>query len=224
LDQAQKFFPPALGTVIPNLVNLAPFTSPAYPGAAECRFDLSRNKRLRVLFLGRIHPVKGVDILLKATALLKERQTPISLQIAGDGHVAYVKKMRQLAHRLGLTDEDATFLGSVHGESKYSLLRASHILASPSQHENFGMVFVEALASGIPVVTTTNVCLGSELQATGAALIVERSATAFANAIARFIVARDEILRMGALGRAWAFRELDTQHLLLRFEALYGFA
>jgi glycosyltransferase involved in cell wall biosynthesis len=224
LVQAQKFFPPSLGVVIPNLLNLAPFASAVYPRVVEGRFEPSRDKRLRVLFLGRIHPVKGVDILLGATALLKERNTPISLQIAGDGQVAYVKKMRQLAQRLGLNDEDVTFLGSVQGEIKYSLLRTSHILASPSQHENFGMVFVEALASGTPVVTTTNVCLGPELRATGAALIVDRSATAFANAITRFIVARDEIVRMGALGRAWAFRELDKQHLLRRFEALYGFA
>jgi glycosyltransferase involved in cell wall biosynthesis len=223
LAQARRFFPPSLGMVIPNLVNLAPFVSPASADLAESRFNLVRNNRLRVLFLSRLHPVKGLDVLLEAAALLKERHSPVSLQVAGDGDVKYVEDMKRLARRLALTENDVTFLGSVHGELKYSLLRASDILALPSQHENFGMVFVEALASGVPVVTTTNVCLRSELQATGAAVIVDRSAKAFADAIARFIVSKDEILRMGALGRAWVFRDLDKRHLIRRFETLYGF-
>ena len=222
--QAQKFFPPALGTVIPNLVNLAPFMSPADPELAERRFRLTRNRRLRVLFLGRIHPVKGLDVLLEATQLLKRRQTPISLQIAGDGDIDYVNKMKQLSRQLGLDDEDVVFLGSVQGEMKYSLLRASQVLASPSKHENFGMAFAEALASGIPIITTSNVCLRSELELSGGAIIVDRSPPAFSDAIEKFIVARQEIIRMGSLGRAWAFRELDKQHLIRRFEALYGFA
>ncbi|GAB2552758.1 glycosyltransferase [Spirosoma aerophilum] len=110
-----------------------------------------------LLFVGRMHPIKGVDRLLMAlsgsTVFL---MSPYYLVIAGpDSDKAYAQTLQDMATRLGLSDK-VRFVGSVEGELKQLLYADAHLLILPSHSENFGNVVIESLAQGTPVIASTH--------------------------------------------------------------------
>lgn len=213
--------------IIPNLLDLTPYQSP--PGATRAREKFpSLNQtggdehRPTVLFLSRIHPGKGLEHLLGAMRLLKDRGTPCLLQIAGSGDAGYVASIKRLAGDLGLTQDDFAFLGFVTGDLKLSLYSACDLFALATSQENFGLVLVESLACGTPVVTTRGVDIWPELEGSGGVVIADATAEAFADAIGElFGPRRSELPAMGQQGREWVFRELDPRRVIERFEAMY---
>ncbi len=100
--------------------------------------------------LGRLHVNKGFDILLQAAALLRERGISVKLQIAGDGPED--DTLKTLAARLGLGAEDLEFTGWVTGPADY--LAKLDLFVLPSRVEPFGLVVVEAMAAGVPVISS----------------------------------------------------------------------
>ena len=107
-----------------------------------------------ILFLSRIHPKKGVDILCDAWADLKLKFPEWHLVIAGPSEPSYQKKLAELVIKKNISDR-ITFTGAVYGKAKYQLLALADIFVLPTHSENFGIVILEALASGTPVITTT---------------------------------------------------------------------
>jgi glycosyltransferase involved in cell wall biosynthesis len=105
----------------------------------------------KVLFLGRIYPVKGLSNLVVAWSRLKPKGW--RLIIAGPDEGSHRSHLEQIVREKGLTDS-VSFIGPVKEEDKWELYRSSDLLVLPSFTENFGLVVVEALASGIPVITT----------------------------------------------------------------------
>ncbi|WP_456422672.1 glycosyltransferase family 4 protein [Thermococcus sp.] len=103
------------------------------------------------IFVGRLIPEKGVDFLLRSLALLRREFPDFKAVIAGDGPER--RKLELLARELGI-EKNVAFTGFL-GDYKdvIALMKASRVFAFPSRREGFGMVVVEAMASGIPVVT-----------------------------------------------------------------------
>ncbi len=105
-----------------------------------------------ILYLGRIHPIKGIDQLIRAFALLKDKGA-FGLTIAGEGDSVYTEDLKSLVRDLHLEDR-VRFAGHVEKEEKQKLLASSYMLVLPSHTENFGNVVVEALAQGTPVIAS----------------------------------------------------------------------
>ncbi len=102
----------------------------------------------KIVFLSRIHPKKGIELLLEAWKQIENCDW--SLEIAGNGDPSYVKSLRDNADGI----ERVTFVGEKYGEAKWDFLRAADAMVLPTYSENFGNVVVEALAVGVPVLTT----------------------------------------------------------------------
>lgn len=109
--------------------------------------DEKNNKIL--LFLGRLSFEKRVDLLIEAFGKLKYQDDNYTLIIAGDGPSSAVKKLKSLAKSI----PNIHFTGFIHGEAKANLLASCDIFCNPSPYETFGRTVVEAMASGIPVVS-----------------------------------------------------------------------
>lgn len=106
----------------------------------------------RALFLSRLHPVKGLPMLIEAWARI--RPAGWELVLAGpdeDGHRAEIEA---LIDETGLFGE-ISFLGPVSDDDKWALYRTANLFVLPTHSENFGLVIAEALAAGVPVLTTT---------------------------------------------------------------------
>ncbi|MBN1230919.1 MAG: glycosyltransferase [Anaerolineales bacterium] len=124
----------------------------------------SQNKKCMILFVGRIEPLKGIDTLIRAIALMRDNgdiiNGDICLAIIGGDASACENKMsaemarlRKLREELGLEDM-VTFLGKRDQEQLPYYYSAANIVVVPSQYESFGMVALEAMACGTPVVAS----------------------------------------------------------------------
>jgi glycosyltransferase involved in cell wall biosynthesis len=123
-----------------------------------------------LLFLARLHPKKGADLLLEAWARLGGRTQGRALVIAGPAedpaHAAQLHVLAAAAMRSGAGP--VLFTGMVTGVAKWALLRRAEAFVLPSHQENFGIAVAEALACGVPVLTTREVALWREIVADGA--------------------------------------------------------
>lgn len=110
-----------------------------------------------LLFLGRIHPVKGLDMLLPAWKTVQNHFPNWQLVIAGSdigyyGKSDYLQEMQSLAQKLGL--ERIKFIGELRGIEKMQAYQNSELFILPSYSENFGVTVAEALATGTPAIVT----------------------------------------------------------------------
>lgn len=116
------------------------------------REELSMKKDvLYLISIGRLVKRKGYDFLVKALKILKDRGQDINLILVGDGPER--EYLESLASSSGISDK-IIFLGSVPDEEKFQYLSASDIYVLPSLHEGFGIVLVEAMRCGLPIVAT----------------------------------------------------------------------
>jgi glycosyltransferase involved in cell wall biosynthesis len=141
--------------VAPNGLNPAEFPKPLdsnTPIDTPLVKNLPKNA-LRLLFLGRIHPKKGLDLLLPAWAKLSALTKDWQLVIAGPDENSYLAQIRTLARSLGLQDQ-IVFTGPVTGVAKISLLHSADLFVLPSYSEGFSMSILEAMACELPVIAT----------------------------------------------------------------------
>ncbi|TDO97071.1 glycosyltransferase [Flavobacterium sp. 245] len=125
-------------TIVPNGIDLS-----------ECKSFKVGYGNKKVVFISRIHPKKGIEILLEAWRNCDTKSW--TLEIAGSGEEAYTAKLIQSCHDL----QNVHFVGAVYQEAKWNFLRSADVMVLPTYSENFGLVVAEALAVGIPVITTT---------------------------------------------------------------------
>ena len=125
------------------------------------KFSQLRGKRL-VLFLGRIHPKKGCDILIEAFAKVCEQDTSLHLVIAGPDQIGWQKKLQTLSRKLKIEGR-VTFTGLLKNNLKWGAYYASEVFMLPSHQENFGIAVVEALACDLPVLISDKVNIWREI-------------------------------------------------------------
>lgn len=140
------------------------------------------DKRL-ILFLSRLHPKKGCDLLIRAFAAVCSADDRLHLALAGPDEAGCEADLRALADSLGVSDR-VTWTGMLSGEVKWGAYRAADVFALSSHSENFGVVIPEALACGLPVLISDKVNIWREVAAHGAGL-VEADTVAGATALLR---------------------------------------
>lgn len=125
-------------TIIPNGIDLS-----------EIKSTKEHYGTHKMVFLSRIHPKKGIEILLEAWRNCDTKGW--TLEIAGNGDATYIANLSHSAQDLN----NVHFVGAVYKEAKWNFLRSADVMVLPTYSENFGIVVAEALAVGVPVITTT---------------------------------------------------------------------
>jgi len=162
----------------------------------------------RLLFTGRLAPVKGLPLLLDAVARLRERHPGLTLMLAGDGPERAA--LQAQAERLGIAP-DVQFLGYQSSDHVRALLQESDVFVLPSFAEGVPVVLMEAMASGVPVVAT-RVAGVSELVEDGVSgfVVPPADAGALERAISALLDDARLRARFAAAGRATVEREFDV--------------
>jgi glycosyltransferase involved in cell wall biosynthesis len=200
-------FPQLKTCVIPNGVDVPSDLHPR-----------ERSGELRMLFLGRLHPIKGIECLLKACGnLAASVDLRWRLSIAGGGDPAYVVQIRQLISSLGL-QERVRMVGPVTGEAKKKLFEDSDLVVVPSHSESFGLVVAEALAHGVPVIASKGTPW-SGLEQKGCGLWVANDPETLANALRK--ISAMPLRDMGLRGRDWMQKEFTWDSIAKRMLDLY---
>ena len=169
-QRALKFMPDIQIDVVPNGVDIDRFT----PGDKK---DLGG--KIKLIAVGRLSATKRFDVLICAAEILKKKNMDVELVIAGGG--ALRDQLGELAAQKGLEDV-VTFAGRVDGELMPELYRESFVFVSASSQEGMSNAMLEAMASGLPIVTTR--CEGvDELIADNGVIVKDNSADSIAGAI-----------------------------------------
>jgi len=204
-------------SVLPNGIDAA-----AYEGADAAAFRSAFpaiGVRPFLLFVGRVHPIKGVDQLVRSYAIARTRGLSHELVVIGpeDGG-------GDAARRAAVEGGVAThvhFIGGVFGALKLGALAASDAVVHRPRFEGFGLAVVEGLASGRPVVTT-ELCRLDGAGEAGALLQAADDDSAFADAMVAVTADAARAVELAQRGRAWARAQFDWASLVRRLDEAYA--
>ena len=169
----------------------------------ECRAEYHGEIKKKVLYLGRLHPLKGLDLLVQAWRNMEAQNDfdQWELHVVGpdeQGTLTQLQKTRLKKIR---------FIGSVQGNKKWTLLEGTDVVVLPSRSENFGIVVGEALSCGVPVVVTKG-APWEKIEEVGCGYWVDVSVEGITDGLSRMMRLTDEQRReMGAKGKAWVSQE-----------------
>ena len=224
-SRAKRLFWPALQR--PALAPAACFHAAAEPEYEDVRrlgfrqpvavipngVDLPRPRERRggnggtLLFLGRLHPMKGVDALIDAWRLVQDRFPGWRVVIAGHDvdlwgvSSGYADELRRRVAASGAAR--VTFAGELVGRAKLDAYESAALVVLPSRSESFGMTIAEALAAGVPVITTRETPWRT-LEDRGAGWCIDTGATPLAACLHEALaVGTVTLRRMGLRGRDW---------------------
>jgi len=214
--RAARLALPIRPIVLPTGMEIEGLAEEVSPEPADV--SAADGKRM-ILYLARIHPIKRVDVLLRAYAALQSREST-ELVIAGDGDPALLGRLKQLAADLGLGD-DVRWTGFAEGELKRRLLSRAAVFVLPSASENFGMAVAEAMSAAKPVIVTTGCGLAEFVARHGAGMVVDESVAALRTALTELLASEPRRRTLGEAGRAAAQRELSLDAFGARLEGLY---
>ena len=179
--------------MVPNALDLAEFP-------LKDRWD-DGGKTDTVLFLSRIHPHKGLDVLIPAFAQVVKQHPRARLRLVGPDTTNYLVQVKALIAQHQLEEYvqcDDMLLGS----EKAKAMHGAFLFVLPSYSESFGMSIIEALACGTPVVISDRVNICREIEAARCGVVTSREVTAVANAILSLLQNPTKAKQMGLRGRA----------------------
>lgn len=153
-----------------------------------------------LLILGRIHKMKGFDLLVPALRRLADLGRPARLAVAGNDEGNYRARVEELVRDHGLEDQ-VRFLGEIEGEAKRDAFRRASLLVAPSHRENFGNAIAEAMAAGLAVVVSDRVGIAADIARHGAGLVVPTDAAALAEGLDTLLREPARRAEMGRRGR-----------------------
>ncbi len=156
--------------------------------------------RRAILFLSRIDPKKGIDLLLPAFVSVLTHCPDVVLVLAGDGDPAYVARLKQRAIELGVST-NVIWTGFLQGRQRRAAMTDADLFVLPSHSENFGVAVAEAMSFGLPVVISDQVGIHREISHAKAGLVVQCDVQLLADALVQLL--RDANLRsqIGQSGR-----------------------
>ena len=204
-------------TVIPNGCGLDPDTVFPEGESFRRRYRIPQGAPL-VLFLGRLHRIKGLDVLVDAFARLRRDVPTAQLVIAGpdEGEHATVENR---ARRLGVL-ETVHLVGRLDGDLRLAALRAADVMALISHSEGMPNAVLEACASGTPVLISDR-CNLPEVSSFAAGRIVEVRPVAVAGALAEILADRTRLDSMGENGRRMGRERFAFSTVIDRLEQMY---
>ncbi len=209
------FCPPV--SVVPNGVDEEAFASSNYPLATELK-NLRDSSRI-LLFLGRVHSKKGLDVLIPAIA--KAQTQSAVLAIVGPREPTHYEAIRRVVCQLGI-EERVKFLDPLYGEARFAAYSAADLFLLPSKQENFGITVAEAMARGVPVIVSPDVALSDDVAKSHAGLVIPRDSERWAKAIDELLTHDELRWAMAAAGRKAAEENFQWAGIAERWHDLYA--
>lgn len=178
-----------------------------------------KSGRRQLLFLGRIHPIKGIDNLLHAWQAVEHRFPDWDLHIAGPDNGSYLAEMQALAKQLQL--KRVIFVGPLFGEDKLRAYRAASLFVLPTHSENFGMTVAEALATGTPAIVTKGAPWGG-LEKQGAGWWIDIGVDPLVACLGVALATPPmHLAEMGRAGREWMIRDYSWEGIGAQLAVVY---
>jgi len=204
--------------LVPNGIHQQQFETLPDPELFYQKFPGTRNKTL-ILFLGRIDPKKGLDLLAPAFAKVHNQFPQTHLIVAGPDSIGFIPTVKDYFKQAGCLDA-VTFTGMLKGSLKHSALAAASLYVSPSYSEGFSMSVLEGMASGLPCVITTG-CNFPEAAAAKAAYVVDINADAIGDALIDCLSYPQQSKQIGDRAREFIFNNYTWEQAAKKLSQVY---
>ena len=205
-------------SVIPNGVNSPDVSRVKSREEARLRLGLQPKAKV-VLYLGRLHPIKGLDILTAVFASVLRRLPDAKLVIAGPAAPGYAREVAKMVKHHDI-EEQTILTGEVRGWDKWAAYRAADVFVLPSRSENFGIVVAEAMACGVPVVVSKKTPW-EDVETYNAGCWVNPEPDEVAKSIIEILENPDLARQMGENGRALVREKYTWDTLAKRMLRVY---
>ena len=164
-----------------------------------------------LLYMGRIHPKKGCDLVIQAFAETAARTSALHLVMAGPDQIGWAHELKQLAKKLKVCDR-IHWTGMLRGDMKWGALRSAEALILPSHQENFGIVVAEAMACSTPVLVSDKVNIWREIQSASAGIAEPDDLAGTRRLIVQFCsLSQERREQMGHAARSTFLRYFDIE-------------
>lgn len=202
--------------IIPPGIDLLPYKELPEKGQFKIKNSIKKNQKL-ILYLGRIHEIKGIDLLLKSFSMVLKSFDNVKLIIVGpdDGHLS---NLLDMVENLDISDK-VIFTGPLYGRDKLEVYVDSDIFVLPSKYESFGNVILEAMACGTPVIITEKSAIADLLL--NKVIVVKYEKNDLMRAILKLL--NDEYLssNLGDNGKKFVEKEFSWKNIIENVEKLY---
>lgn len=175
---------------------------------------------IRLLFVGRLDPIKNLESLIRALGIVSRSGHSIALIVAGSGNDSYRRDLVRISISEGVSDR-ILWLGHVEGGEKADAFAAADLFVLPSFSESFGLAGAEAAAAGLPLILSKGVALADDVVAAGAGMAVDPTASSIAAAIGAFASDPDMRTRAGASAKGLAEERYSSPRMGRDLLALY---
>lgn len=189
---------------------------PTRSGFFREKFGISRDD-LVILFLGRVHRKKGIDLLIRSLAMLKEFSP--RLIVVGHDDDGSMGELKELASQLKLEDR-VVWAGALHSPESAVAYRDADIFALVSKHESAPMALLEACLMGVPVLISDNLGM-SDMVRDRAGVIVDTTTESTAIGLKELLRSAELRKRFGEGGRKLVAEHFSVQAMALKLEKLY---
>lgn len=203
--------------IIPNGIDLAEFDNLPQKGGFRRKYGLDDKQRI-ILYLGRIHQIKGLDLLANAYADITQSLPDTKLVIVGPD-TGYLSSLKQLVADLEISHQ-VLFTGPLYGQEKLQAYVDADVYALPSSYEIFGITLLEALACGTPLVITDR-CGLADIISGQAGLVVPYDKDQLRDALLHMLSDDQMRLRFGERGKLLVGEQFNWENIAEQFEHVY---
>ena len=204
--------------IIPNGIYQEDFQDLPSPEIFYQQFPETRHKR-SIIFLGRIDPKKGLDLLAIAFGTVHAQFPETHLILAGPDNIGFSPTVKGYFSEVNCL-EAVTFTGMLTGSLKYAALAAADIYVAPSYSEGFSVSVLEGLTSGLPCIITTG-CNFPEAGIEKAALVVDINAKKITDALLWCLVNPEEAKQIGDRARQFIFENYTWDKIANKMKKVY---
>ncbi len=208
-NDIRKILPKANISVIPNFIN--------FNKVENKENETKESDVIRLLFFSRIEQKKGLDFLLQA---LPQLNFPFSLDIYGDGDVAYIEKLKHIVPTA--LAENVKWNSAVYGSKKFDILSSYDLLLLPSFDENFANVVIESLYVGTAVLVTPNVGLSDYVEKNNFGWICDQNLNKIAACLNSIAKQKKELARIRKDAPPKITEDFEVTNLTQKYKDFYS--
>lgn len=210
LEEIEKVFPNSKITVIPNILL----------DIDEVHVERQNvsDGVTRLIFLSRVDPKKGLEILFKALAGIEWQY---HLTIVGSGSTEYLQTLKTYAIKLQI-DLNITWAGPIYGNEKYALLASNDLMMLTSYNENFGNVVLESLACGTPVLISDKVGLSTYVKENNLGWVCDNSHDIITDTLNKFQQEKDKQVNIRAVSPHMIRKDFGAEKLSRAYLDMYN--
>ena len=203
--------------IVPNGIEFSEFVNLPKRGEFRKKFRIGEDEKI-ILYLGRLHKTKGIDLVIKAFSSICREMKDMQLVLAGPDE-GLLAELNSLATALGIKNK-TLFTGPLYGSDKVEAYVDADVFVNVRIDEIFGIVFLEALACGTPVICSKGCGLADIIDGQ-AGLVVPPEQNSLASAIIAVLSDESKAQRFGENGMLMVRENFDWQKIAERVEEIY---